>query len=505
MIKTIIFILMFLISSIYVIAEPDLTDQELFDGLLMQLNFEGNILNETSGRNVECTTIGNPVINTTDGFVDSGITIEDQPTLSMVNCDVGGDQRNYSISIWIKGDIDMDTNAASFFVARKQSGDNEGEWSLRYQDFAGQTDIRLNTHNGVGQLVTESSNVEDTILGGTYLHICAITNQTTNQGYASLYLNGSADPGENPSNPFAYNSVLDNTLNVTIGNFDPASASGWGGQLDEVNYFNISIGSAGCKRMFDLGVAGLRLETAMADVTAPVVTIEAPTPANNSFSTSITQVFNISVVELNLDTITLDLNGTNQTGFVNDFGNFHSLTVNTMAEGLFTYIIYVNDTSANEFVSGTFQFTIDNTSPVITYTIPLLDNSTTITDLTSDIDINGFNINLNIANLTVFNATDFQIFQNTTTGLSTSTFTFVNSFNEILLNQPNGTYKFHTCFVDDVSIETCEDANMTFQGLLIVVEPPRAELPFENIINIVGMVVLLLVILSFVFTRGIRK
>jgi len=202
-------------------------------------------------------------------------------------------------------------------------------------------------------------------------------------------------------------------------------------------------------------------QAAPPDVTPPLVEIVNNTPANNSFSTSIIQVFNLSIIELNLDTIKLDFNGTNLTGFINDFGNFHSLTVNTGAEGLFTYQIHVNDTSGNSFVSGNFQFTIDNATPVVTFTDPTLDNLTTKTNLLDDIDINGFNINLDIANLTIFNATNEIIFQNVTSGITTNTFTFTNSYGELLLNQPDDDYTFRVCFIDVVNLETCGTANMT--------------------------------------------
>ncbi len=205
------------------------------------------------------------------------------------------------------------------------------------------------------------------------------------------------------------------------------------------------------------------------DIDNPLVSLIVPTPVNNSFSTSIIQVFNLSITEQNLDTITLNFNGTNETGFVNDFNNFFSLTKNTMAEGLFFYQIHVNDTVGNEFISDLLFFTVDNTSPTIIYTLPTDDNLTIRTDLTGNIDILGFNINLITANLTVFNLTDEIIFQDVNTGLSESTFTFTNTFSSIFTDQPNADYRFRSCFIDSVDIETCEDVEME---LNIVPAPP---------------------------------
>ena len=248
--------------------------------------------------------------------------------------------------------------------------------------------------------------------------------------------------------------------------------------------------------------------TVVLDVTPPNVTLVAPTPVNNSFSISIIQVFNLSIIEINLDTITLNFNGTNETGFVNDFGNFHSLTRNTMAEGLFTYQIHVNDTSGNEFVSDEFQFTVDNTSPIITYTLPLPDNTTIRTDLTGNIDIEGLNINLDIANLTIFNQTNQQIFQNVTSGLTVSTFTFVNSFSEIFTNQPDDNYTFRSCFIDDANSESCQEVMMELSTAVAPPAPPiTAEVifPLENASNIVGMIALFLIILGALGFRRSKK
>ncbi len=477
---------MFLISSFYVIGVPDRTDGELFDTLLAQLNFEGNLLNETSGRNVECSITNEPIQNTTIGI---GIVGSSMNTFQNdgIQCATGGNQLNMTYSTWLRA-IQPLSGSGNAYASRKPDTTEQDEprWHAVYDDNVNRLEFNIDFVSGTTSL--RHFAVDPFIEDETIFHVCNSYNHTNGTLFMSSYFNGtllsvfdSRVQGQ---------TEINNTINLTIGgqtNF--GSNNQWRGIVDEVNYFNSSLTSGECQRLFDLGNAGLHLE---GDTTDPAVTIEAPTPANNSFSTSIIQVFNLTVVEDNLDTITLNFNGTNETGFVNDFGNSFSLTKNTGAEGLFTYQIHVNDKLGNEFVSGTFQFTVDNTTPVITYTNPLLDNSTVETSLTGSIDINGFYINLDIANLTVTNATDFQVFQNITTGLTVSSFTFTNDYSEILTGQPNGTYKFRTCFIDDVNIENCADANMTFQEPLVVAPAitARVTLPLENAVNIVGMVVL---------------
>lgn len=240
------------------------------------------------------------------------------------------------------------------------------------------------------------------------------------------------------------------------------------------------------------------------DSDAPIVTIENPSPVNDSFLTTVTQIFNISVIEDFLDTITLDLNGTNQTGFVNDFGNFHSLSVNTMGEGLFTYQIHVNDTTGNTFVSELRQFTVDNTSPVITYTIPTPNNLTVLTNTVGDIDILGVNANLILANLTIFNVSNnFQIFQNVTSGLSQPSFTFENSLSEIFVvstvARPNGDYRFRACFIDGVNIETCQEVIIT---LNLPLPPPIDFFATEGttgiLTRVAGVAISIMIVLALI-------
>lgn len=314
--------------------------------------------------------------------------------------------------------------------------------------------------------------------------------------------------------------VLQNwTLNVTSGNYTIFNTHVSGGTTINGSFLAIAPSPIDHLRLgrngdggFKVSISSIKLynvtpeAVAVPDTTPPDVTIIAPSPENNSFSTSIIQVFNLSIIEPNLDTITLNFNGTNETGFVNDFSTFFSLTKNTMAEGLFTYQIHVNDTSGNEFVSELLQFTVDNTSPTIIYTLPLPDNSTIITDLTGNVDILGFNINLDLANLTIFNLTNEIIFQNVTSSILTDSFTFVNSFSEIFTTQPDANYTFRTCFIDSVNIETCQEVDME---LFTFVAPPpitaQVVLPLEGPANIVAMLALIFLVLGLFLSAKKRK
>jgi len=233
------------------------------------------------------------------------------------------------------------------------------------------------------------------------------------------------------------------------------------------------------------------------DVTPPILTIFSPTPVNHSFTTSIIQTFNVSATDdVAVSTVIVNLNGTNSTMQPNAIADFFNITINTMAEGNFSYQFHVTDTSNNEFVSSIFFFNIDNTAPIITFTFPDPSN-TTVADLNDITNINGMNINLDIANLTVFNSSNEIIFQNLTTGINNADFTFVDPINVIFANQPNADYRFRACFIDSANSESCQDVDMEF---LVTVAPPITAaatfIPLEGALNLVGMVVLFGIILA---------
>ncbi len=507
--KTIILILVML--SLVPLAFAQISDDdrnEMVASIMLAGWWENNETEDNSTfQNEGSASAGFTHITDTSGCITGNCVYVDGEN-DQIEYDAGAGEYdtwvNVSLSCWIQTNATDGDSTQNVYTSHINDGDlgdvESGTFRTLYDNDNLNEFIELRHDDySVTPVGGELPDVEDTLQMITW-----VFNKTGDT--VDIFLNDT----DNTSTQGVIGTVVMNTIGRTMhfGAFRSGSGNGYKGTLDECELYNISLNTDQIQFKFDENVAGRHVQVASVDVTAPVVSLIAPTPDNNSFSTSIIQVFNLSVVESNLDTITLNFNGTNETGFVNDFSNFFSLTRNTMAEGLFTYQIHVNDTSGNEFVSDLLQFTVDNTSPTIVYTVPTPDNLTVQTDLTGSIDILGFNINLDSANLTITNSTDVIIFQNITSAINSDSFTYSNSFSEIFTNQADGTYTFRTCFIDSVDVETCEEVDME---LLLFVAPAAitaaAVLPLENASNLVGMVALFLIVLGllgFTFT-GTKK
>jgi len=126
------------------------------------------------------------------------------------------------------------------------------------------------------------------------------------------------------------------------------------------------------------------------DVTAPTIQFVAPTPANNTIQTSNSFTINVTVndTQSSIDVCTLEFNGVNETMTKVGSGTF--VTCNTtksgLANGVFTYKVYANDTSNNVNVSETRVITIDNVGPNITLVSPTPANNSFVNSATQTIN-----------------------------------------------------------------------------------------------------------------------
>lgn len=206
------------------------------------------------------------------------------------------------------------------------------------------------------------------------------------------------------------------------------------------------------------------------DVTAPAVTINNPTPANNSVVSNNIIIFNLTIVEDNLDDIVFNLNGTNETNtFTNTFGNVWTLTKVLMSEGTRSWSVFVNDTSGNIFRSGTYSFTLDSIAPTITFNYPSPSN-TTSTERTGNLNITLNNINVTFANLTILNSSNQAVYTNIQLPNSTS-FTYTDSIATIWASQPDAVYRVSACGRDFASNQGCKEALITITTAVIVATP----------------------------------
>lgn len=366
-------------------------------------------------------------------------------TRTIDNTNVGNtsDWKNMSIVFWQKSlsyaTEEMFFNVESInLVGKAQSGTYRFQWA----DASSGSAILLNNfaHND-----------------RTNWNQFAFTISDTN---ATLYLNGT----QVDSQIISGNVKIGGEFDFLIGtNGNDAFMNG---NIDEMAVFNKTLTPEEVNNLW-LGTEGLKTGTNCSsitnlgsDVTPPTVTIENPTPSNNSFINTILPLFNITATDdSGVDFVIVELNGTNETGFSQN-GNTWTKTINTLGEGHFAYIVYATDTIGNEFTSGTFEFTVDNTFPEIFFNFPLSDNSTRST-LNNNLNIQGINLNLNQSNLTITNSSNEIIFQNITTDIGFSTFTFTNALSEMFTTQPDGVYTANVCFIDHALNENCGSANIT--------------------------------------------
>lgn len=233
---------------------------------------------------------------------------------------------------------------------------------------------------------------------------------------------------------------------------------------NNLSVFNNVAGQFTCIDTSGNSVQSGFLQYIVADETSPVINFLSPTPINNSIINYITLVFNVSIIEPNLDTIVFNFNGTNETNtFVQDDTTHWHLNKMATAEGDYTYSIFVNDTSGNIFQSETLQFNIDNVPPVISYLFPTSANDT-ISKTTGNINIFGFNIHLTTGNLSVYNSSNDLIYNNLTEIIDSPTFFFTDTMSQIFSGQPDGIYRFSTTFIDLVNNTITQEALLTLDN-----------------------------------------
>lgn len=236
--------------------------------------------------------------------------------------------------------------------------------------------------------------------------------------------------------------------------------------------------------------------TAMADMDAPVIVINPSTPANNSITTTLPIVFNFTITDdVAVDDIIFDFNGTTENNtLTNNFDDVWTVEKD-MFMGNITWGLKVTDTSGNITEITSYFFEVDEIFPNIHFTVPEETNDSEVLNST-DFNIFGSNLHLDIGNLTIFDDGNNIVFQNVTTGIGASTFTFLNNVQDMIGDEDVGNYTALACFVDIVQLETCEAHTFEFVNTPIpptvseeVVQTSNRAVAFLSVLLTVGFIV----------------
>ena len=221
------------------------------------------------------------------------------------------------------------------------------------------------------------------------------------------------------------------------------------------------------------------------DTTAPVVTIIAPSPANNSYTASTTATINASVTDSqsNIDTCRLRFDGVNSTMTKNGAGL--SVTCNStqsgLSQGLHNYTVFANDTFNNTGVNGTFFFTVDTVFPQVQFVSPTETSGSFLTR--NNVVTNTTATDTNLANITT------RLFN--TTGLVNSTTSTTSPLFLNFTSRPDGQYFFNSTATDLAGNQnSTETRNVTIDTLnpqIQFVAPTKANNSFVTGIQVVNV------------------
>ncbi|MBN2880443.1 hypothetical protein JXM83_00150, partial [Candidatus Woesearchaeota archaeon] len=180
------------------------------------------------------------------------------------------------------------------------------------------------------------------------------------------------------------------------------------------------------------------------DLTNPQINFTSPTEINNIVVNRNWTFVNVTVIELNLDTITLEWNNVNETLPCTGTSPNYFCEVNktNLIDGNYSYIVYANDSLGNENKTEYRYIGIDTTNPLVDYALPTLPNasSTNHNWLYVRIDVTEPYLDTAILEWNGVNETM------TCAGVAPNRFCYVNK-----TSLPDGDYTFKTYVNDTMS------------------------------------------------------
>lgn len=185
------------------------------------------------------------------------------------------------------------------------------------------------------------------------------------------------------------------------------------------------------------------------DIYPPLVEYAFPTLTNNSVISQNWTLINVTVNEVNLNQVLLELNGTNYTmsclGNKPDYSCYYNFSFSN--EGNFSYKVYARDNYGNLNVTSQRNIVFDLNSPIMSYLFPTpLNNSFSLID----------SVNINFS-LVDFSLDDTWVIFNGIRQAPNCVSILSSSYlcNLSQTNLLDGEYSFRACANDSLSRETC--------------------------------------------------
>jgi hypothetical protein len=198
-----------------------------------------------------------------------------------------------------------------------------------------------NTSNLVVYLTSPQNNFANVSAPVTFKY----TPEGSNFDTCSLWGNFSGSFVKNQTNTSAI-------ITGQVSSFSPITL------IDGVYLWNVE-----CNTTDNSSTFALNNYTLYIDSVSPTIDFVANTPENYSNLTSRTVVINVTHSENNPSKLVLNWNGTNETYSYN--GPNTTITKTNLADGSYSFYVFVNDTARNTNITETRVFTIDATPPII--------------------------------------------------------------------------------------------------------------------------------------------
>lgn len=191
----------------------------------------------------------------------------------------------------------------------------------------------------------------------------------------------------------------------------------------------------------------------------PTINFTSPTPTNNTYQNSNTFIVNFTGNESNINRGWVNMNNVNYTATcVGSSPYYCNKTFTSLADGIYNYQAFVNDTVGNQNNTELRMLTVDTTYPLISYGVGTQNNGVNLSQ--SNIYINTTFTETNLRNIT-YNLYNLTSLVNSTA--YTTAIYFIN-----FTNLPDTTYYYNVTIIDLVNLA---NTTSTYKITLDTVNP----------------------------------